>query len=77
VPAAPTSHARPSTPEIDGYTLELGPAPTGPTEDEARWAAQNLNDDYHTEEDTPDYVYDRRAEEALARDRIESGFRPF
>jgi hypothetical protein len=61
----------PTSPDIAGYTWELGP---GPTEADAQWAAQNLNDDdFHTEDPTPDEVLDRLAEEAEAQDRIENG----
>ena len=64
----------PSTPEIDGFRWELGPEPTGPTEDEARWAAEVLNgDDFHTDEPTPDDVLELQYEESRVRDQLERG----
>jgi len=49
--------------------------PTGPTDADAEWAAENLNqDDGHADEPTPDDVYDRRAEESAIMDRLEGGY---
>src|SRR4051794_969441 len=49
-----------------------------PTEADAEWAAANLNDgDGHTDDPTPDEVYDQRAAESLALDRMERGLRCF
>jgi hypothetical protein len=55
----------------------LGPEPaedeaTGPTEADRREHAA-WNDDWHTEEETPDDVYDFRADEVAALDRYERG----
>jgi hypothetical protein len=64
----------PTSPDIDGFTWELGP---GPTEADALWAAQNLNgDDFHTDDPTPDDVLDRLAEEAESQARYECGNLP-
>jgi len=50
--------------------------PTGPSEADAEWAADNLNgDDGHTDEPTPDDVYDQRAAESAEMDRMERGIR--
>lgn len=65
----------PSTPEIDGYVWNLGPEPSEP---DAAWAVENLNgDDWHTDDPTPDEVFDRLADEAATLDRLERGIRPF
>jgi hypothetical protein len=64
----------PMSPEIDGFTWELGP---GPTEADPQWAAENLNgDDFHTDEPTPDDVLDQLAEDAEAQSRYEQGNLP-
>lgn len=63
----------PSTPEIDGFIWNLGPAPSGPTKASEPCTAENLDD----EEDMPDHVYDRRAEEAMVLDWMEQGIRGF
>ena len=56
------------------WAQELAMWPTGPTEADAEWAAENLNqDDGHTDEPTPDHILDSQAEEALAMDRLERG----
>lgn len=64
----------PDTPRNDGFFWNLvAPAevePTGPSEADAKWSAENLNaDDGHDE--IPDHVWDQMAEEAAMQDRIE------
>jgi hypothetical protein len=66
-----------STPEVDGYVWNLGPEPTGPTEAEARWAAETLNDDHHTDEPTPDHVLELQYEVSMAQDQMERGLPMF
>jgi hypothetical protein len=56
----------PSTPEIDGFTWELGP-------EDARWAAENLNDGWHSEELPPDDALEREADESTALNRLQNG----
>jgi hypothetical protein len=56
----------------DEDSWELGPDPA-----DAKWAAENLNDDWHADEAVPDDCYDRRAEEFQARDLYERGILPF
>ncbi len=53
----------------DADTWELGPDPSDA--DRAWWAEQNT--DAHTDDPTPDEVYDAQAEEAAALDRLERG----
>ncbi len=62
----------PSTPEVDGYTWELGP---GPATADARWAAGHLNgDDHHFDGQTPEEVLAELAAELReARDAHEAG----
>jgi hypothetical protein len=50
----------------DEYRWELGPEPS---EADAQWAAEQLNDD----EPMPDDAIDRLAGEVEAQDRIENG----
>lgn len=57
-----------STPEIDGFTWEVGP-----TDSDARWAAENLNESWDHGGPTPDEIIDREAEEAEWQDRYENG----
>ena len=41
----------------------------------ARWAAENLNDDWHDQDEPiPDEVFDEWAAAAEAQDRLERGF---
>ena len=49
----------------DAHRWELGPS-----DEDARWAAENLNGD---DEPMPDEIYDRWAAESEARDRLERG----
>jgi hypothetical protein len=66
-----------STPEIDGFTWELGPEPSPPSDADAAWAAENLNKDVrHGDAPTPDHILDLRAGEAEALDAHERGLRP-
>ena len=74
----PAAQGWPSTPEVDGFTWELGPDPA----DAQFWAEQNP--DHHTTEETPaealgdgpDPDWDALAEESAARDSYERGHRP-
>ena len=52
----------------DDFRWELGP---GPSEEDSRWAAENLNGD---DEPMPDEAYDSWAAESEAQDRLERGF---
>jgi hypothetical protein len=68
----------PNTPETDGFFWNLNPdaeAPTGPSEADAKWASENLNQggDYDT---PPDEYYDQLAAESEFMDRIERGLMP-
>ena len=63
----------PESPDIDGYTWELGPVPS---DDDARWwAAQN--DAWDADDEPPDSWWDERAGEAEALDYLERGLRTF
>lgn len=64
----------PSTPEIDGYVWNIGP---DPSDADAAWAAENLNDDYHVDDPIPNEVLEQQAEAAAALDLIQRGIRPF
>jgi hypothetical protein len=52
----------------DADRWELGPDPA-----DARWAAENLNDDYDHDGPVPDEVLDQLASVAAAQDRLERG----
>jgi hypothetical protein len=71
-----TAETWPESPEVDGYSWELGPDP-----DDARWAADNLNGDdegHATDGPAPDDpIWDEWAEEAATQDLMERGLRPF
>jgi hypothetical protein len=57
----------PESADSDGYTWELGPDP----KDSQWWADQN--ESWDSDEPVPDEVFDHRAEESEALDRLERG----
>jgi hypothetical protein len=46
----------------------------GPDPEDAQWAAENHNDDWHADSLPPDEILDILASEAEALDRLERGF---
>ena len=57
------------SPDIDGYTWELGPEPS---DDDARWLAEH-NDSWDADDQPPDSYWDQLAGESEAQDRLERG----
>ncbi len=67
-------------PEPDDLDAPAEPDADGPDADAARWAAENLNDDWHDpdgpDDDGPGPDYDALADDAAILDRLEAGYLP-